>query len=743
MKLEILDNKEEIELIGQVSETDVSISKKDEKIFLVLTLKGLYSNPIGSVIRELASNCFDANVENNISVPYIIEFKEENEEYFLKFKDYGKGMSPDTIEKVYNQVGNSTRRESNNFLGAFGLGSKSPFSYCNDYIVETIYEGKKYIYSLFIQNNIEIKNALLSVENTQEKSGTSVIIHISKDDVSKVNTELEKQLAYFKNHYVESDYYYDNSFKLYEGKTFIYKYPSNFTELHIVLGSVNYPINWKILDIPPITVPVGVKFNVGELTVTLSREQIDYKPETISIIKKRILEFRNEIQEKYNDQKRKALGEENTLFNALYNANLILDKNVSINISSLNLKGNLDDYTIKILSCFYMYEINSFYKRKKQNLYLSRNSSFYARFNVYKSYIYAFVEDTNLLNSTFALRQYKESYRYLVKKPKLKDIIKEIRPSFSYRKYKPDYTDLNNLDLFYKQLAKSTSIKNNKEFIKLEHFNLIKKAYNEICDSLKKGAKAEFLPAKQEYIDSLKIANQNDIEKERREKQIILHYDYNLCKIELTVKELLRYKYIFYTTDKIAQFSFNNVLIDYFNNNKFQQYYIMSIAATRLKSCKKLLPNLVHIKNIVYLEDFKPLFYKYKIAINVSSVILYESKIINFLYNNSEYYKNLISEIKKMSKYENYRIGNLNPDNIDVIPIKRNYDYLYNIVNELNIVKKKLYLLEEINLKYYFYENPIYTNWVLKRLKLLIPKLNPEFYTDHIIANQKLLKQSN
>jgi hypothetical protein len=37
---------------------------------------------------------------------------------------------------------------------------------------------------------------------------------------------------------------------------------------------------------------------------------------------------------------------------------------------------------------------------------------------------------------------------------------------------------------------------------------------------------------------------------------------------------------------------------------------------------------------------------------------------------------------------------------------------------------------------------PEYRNWVMKKLGQRIPKLNPEFYTDHIVSKTKLLTQN-
>ena len=57
--------------------------------------------------------------------------------------------------------------------------------------------------------------------------------------------------------------------------------------LHIAYGKVAYPINFKELNIDSINIPVGVKFEIGELLVTPSRESIEYTPAVKTLILER------------------------------------------------------------------------------------------------------------------------------------------------------------------------------------------------------------------------------------------------------------------------------------------------------------------------------------------------------------------------------------------------------------------------------------------------------------------------
>jgi len=117
------------------------------------------------------------------------------------------------------------------------------------------------------------------------------------------NKEFSKQLCYFPNVYVESDIgYFDNDYVIYETKFFKVR-PSLdvFRGMHILLGDVPYAIDWTELDMSSVNIPVAIKFKIGELTPTPSRESVEYTKESIKTIKKRIQETIDYLTDKYNN----------------------------------------------------------------------------------------------------------------------------------------------------------------------------------------------------------------------------------------------------------------------------------------------------------------------------------------------------------------------------------------------------------------------------------------------------------
>lgn len=99
----------------------------DTSVFVQMLTKW-YSNPESSVVRELLSNAYDSTIESNTSKPCVVGI--EGDKFFVQ--DFGEGMSPEFMNneveidgnKVgYLTIGYSTKKQSSDTLGNYGLGN--------------------------------------------------------------------------------------------------------------------------------------------------------------------------------------------------------------------------------------------------------------------------------------------------------------------------------------------------------------------------------------------------------------------------------------------------------------------------------------------------------------------------------------------------------------------------------------------------------------------------------------------
>jgi hypothetical protein len=305
-----------IEVQGGIGEQSYNATISQEDMHKMWDmLQNPYKNSIGSIVREITSNCFDSHAEAGVTDAVRLKYGKDEAGFYVSFIDVGVGLSPTSIENIFLKYLKSTKENSNQFIGAFGLGSKSPLSYQDFFYINTRHEGIEYNYMMY-KGEQSPKIDLLKKSDTTERNGTEIKIQIkTENDLLRFLSETYSQLHYFRNVVVDLDdisaiYYYGGSssirsilntlksdYNLIEGKNFILRTNTSYNELHLCIGSVMYPIDWANLKTPRVSIPVALKFDIGELPVIQTREDIRYTDKAILAIKEKIELLRDELTE--------------------------------------------------------------------------------------------------------------------------------------------------------------------------------------------------------------------------------------------------------------------------------------------------------------------------------------------------------------------------------------------------------------------------------------------------------------
>lgn len=297
----------EISSNSELDGIDLSIDQSNMGFIFDIMFNQMYRDPIGSVIREITSNCFDSHAEAGVTDAVIINFNEDEGGEYISFQDFGVGISPDRMKNIYAKPASSTKRDTNDQIGYWGLGSKSPLAYTDSFEVITVSDKIKYHYIVHKGEKVP-RIEKFDETPTKDRNGTIVKVYIlNYSDRYKFEDKITKELRYFDNVFIKHSYKnFNNQYKIHVGETFKYRndvYEGD-TDLHICIGKVTYPIDWSKLGIKPIPLPFGLKFNIGELPITPERESIRYVSiekedgtfvETSEIIKNKIEEFKKEI----------------------------------------------------------------------------------------------------------------------------------------------------------------------------------------------------------------------------------------------------------------------------------------------------------------------------------------------------------------------------------------------------------------------------------------------------------------
>jgi hypothetical protein len=312
-----------VEIETTTLEEDMVLSADSTGIIFQMFSKNIYSNAIGSIVRELTSNCFDSHVEAGTDFPVVIRknFDKLTQEYSVSFIDFGVGMSPERIDKVYRRYFTSTKRGDNEQIGCFGLGSKTGLAYKritghgadeydNSYQVVTVFNGMKYSYLVYEGQNKFPKITEQHHEPTKECNGTEIRVPALANDISKFEKEMVRQLYYFENvvfegfdevlsdgTVVKSDL--TNEYQIVRGKNFLFRGTQYSDYMHICLGKVAYPIDYEILGInrSDFRIPIALRLEIGDINVNVSREAVDYSEATIKMLLKKLDLAKEEIKQ--------------------------------------------------------------------------------------------------------------------------------------------------------------------------------------------------------------------------------------------------------------------------------------------------------------------------------------------------------------------------------------------------------------------------------------------------------------
>lgn len=280
--------------VGQIGEFRI---RNSAKAFNILS-SGLYANKIRAIIRELSCNAVDSHVAVNKSdTPFDVHLPNQLEPWFA-IRDYGTGLSHDQVTSIYTTYFESTKTDSNDYIGALGLGSKSPFSYTDNFTVTAVQNGRKGIYTAFINEQGVPSIALMMEEATDDPNGVEVRFSVNdRWDFDKFRQEARFVYKYFTLRPVVSGsagFEFENP--AYDSKDIIsgvHQYSGARSSVAI-MGNIAYGIaipesDKSLGDLKPLlNCGLEIHFAIGELDFQASREGLSYIPQTVEAIKRKL-----------------------------------------------------------------------------------------------------------------------------------------------------------------------------------------------------------------------------------------------------------------------------------------------------------------------------------------------------------------------------------------------------------------------------------------------------------------------
>lgn len=287
--------------VGEIGEFRI---RNSAKAFNILS-SGLYANKIRAIIRELSCNAVDSHTAaGKAGVPFEVHLPNSLDPFF-SIRDFGTGLTHEQVTNIYTTYFESTKTDSNAFIGALGLGSKSPFSYTDNFTVTAIKDGKRGIYSAFINGEGVPSIALMMTEETDEPAGVEIKFSVNdRYDFYKFKEEAQKVYRHFTlKPTIKGCAEFRFELPEYETRDIIMGVHTvtNSRRSVAVMGNIAYPI-----DVPNEEAALGnlrqmlgcgleMHFNIGELDFQASREGLSYIPSTVEAIKRKLEAVRDQL----------------------------------------------------------------------------------------------------------------------------------------------------------------------------------------------------------------------------------------------------------------------------------------------------------------------------------------------------------------------------------------------------------------------------------------------------------------
>jgi hypothetical protein len=271
-------------------------------------MSDMYENPVKAVIREYSTNALDSHRAAGNTDPVRITLPTALKPN-LKIQDWGLGLDLDGLINVYRKYGASTKRDSNDQVGGFGIGAKSAFTVADQYTVIGVKNGVR-TSVLFTRNDDgDADMRVLGQKNVDEPNGVTVNIPIADNHPAYVREAAEIFSHWDPSTYdcpgVEIPYIYQNCIHVSDTVTLLESNYANRTHhnrsLHsrgqsgIILrnGETPYPLSPSLLKnleydsswhIVCRQNPVVINLPIGSVDLAPSREGLRESKRTIKAV---------------------------------------------------------------------------------------------------------------------------------------------------------------------------------------------------------------------------------------------------------------------------------------------------------------------------------------------------------------------------------------------------------------------------------------------------------------------------
>lgn len=264
----------------------------------------VYTHKERAVIRELSCNAHDSHVmANTKDTPFNVHLPTRLEPWF-SVRDFGTGLSDHEIRTIFAGIGISTKRNSNEVIGCFGIGSLSPYSLADSFSVTSYHNGTVRSYTCYRDDQRKPVVALLTETETSEPNGLEVSVSVNgrvnefEEEAVNVFKFWEGTLPNINNRNVIAQCEQQREELIFTGDDFAFT--ASYGNLYAIMGNIAYQIPGELTK--DLNCKGYLKFNLGELEFDTARENLSMTDKVKNAVTAKVKRVRSSIAKLAREQ---------------------------------------------------------------------------------------------------------------------------------------------------------------------------------------------------------------------------------------------------------------------------------------------------------------------------------------------------------------------------------------------------------------------------------------------------------
>ncbi len=273
-----------------LEKSTMGMSAKGMDIAAYFLRDKIYNDKVLACVREYICNAVDEHKKYNVERPVVVKIDTIKTTKTWSVRDYAKGLDEQGIRNIFGMYFESTKNHSNEYVGGFGIGSKSAHSYTDTFYINSHYNGVCSMYACVLgggDKGVPIGEIYKISEEPTLGSGIEISFDITNDH----HRFLETTKTFVENfdHTFKIEFYKDTDlictpnmpinsvdiegYKISQYQKPQFDYVRNQIKLRmggVVYKAINFPTGGLhddkqyVVDVP-----------IGKLTIPISRENIE------------------------------------------------------------------------------------------------------------------------------------------------------------------------------------------------------------------------------------------------------------------------------------------------------------------------------------------------------------------------------------------------------------------------------------------------------------------------------------